>query len=59
MKGITKQTQSNGKNIITFKKRHNEPNYIRFVKGNECSSSVGQIGGQQVINFSMKFLFKN
>ncbi len=37
---------------LTFVRRTNQRNYIRFRKGSGCSSSVGMIGGRQNINLA-------
>ena len=37
---------------LTFVRRTNQSNYIRFRKGSGCSSSVGMIGGRQNINLA-------
>ncbi len=37
---------------LRFVERTNQPNYIRFVSGEGCSSSVGMVGGLQFITLS-------
>lgn len=40
------------KTKLTFTVRTNQANYIRFVVGSGCSSSLGMIGGAQKLNLS-------
>lgn len=57
MAKITEQTKYNSKNLITFRPRNqNDADYVRFVKGNGCSSAVGKSGGEQVIKHSNETL---
>lgn len=47
------------KTNITFQERNTEPNYVVVKDSTGCSSNVGMIGGEQIINLNKKCSFGN
>ena len=43
----------NENTVIRLVERTNQPNWVRFVPANNCSSSVGMVGGEQIVNLTV------
>lgn len=57
MAEITKQTKWGTQTVITFTPHNREPAFIKFTKPidqGECSSDVGRIGVEQVIELCIR-----